>query len=436
MPAVCFYFQVHQPYRLKKYTFFNVGKDHDYFENGTDPRHDNRKIFHKVASKCYLPANDLLLKLLHQHPELRVGFSLSGVFLEQALTFAPEVIESFQKLVATGKVEILAETYYHSLAFLYSKKEFRDQVIQHSEKIQRLFGLTPKVFRNTELIYNNSLAIELEKMGYKGVLTEGADRILGWRSPNFVYRPKGAKKIKLLLKNYKLSDDMAFRFSARDWNQWPLTADKFAAWINQINGAGEIVNLFMDYETFGEHQWAETGIFGFLSHLPAAILAHPDNRFITPTEAVVNLSAWDEIDVPEFISWADSERDLSAWRSNSLQHDALDKLYALETPIKRLGDPQLLADWRKLQTSDHFYYMSTKFWSDGDVHKYFSPYSSPYEAYIYFTTALLDMELRIAELQQTKSKLTRADRKNHKTRVEATDDRILTFPKLEVDEMF
>jgi alpha-amylase len=354
----------------------------------------------KVAHKCYLPTNNLLLKLLDEYPEFKISFSLSGVFLEQIEHDFPEVLDSFKKLVETGQCEILEETYYHSLAFLYSKSEFKAQVQKHSQIVQRLFGVCPKVFRNTELIYNNEVAQEVEKMGYKGIITEGADRVLEWKSPNFLYRPKGTKKIKLLLKNYQLSDDIAFRFSNQAWQDFPLTADKFSNWVNQINGNGEVVNLFMDYETFGEHQWAETGIFEFLKDLPAKILANPDNTFVTPSEAIARFETVGEMDIPDYISWADSERDLSAWRSNEMQVDALQTLYKLETEIKDSGDFELLEDWRKLQTSDHFYYMCTKFWSDGDVHKYFSPYQSPYEAFIYFMNAFHDLQARLKVVQK------------------------------------
>lgn len=399
MSAICFYFQVHQPFRIKKYRFFDIGKDHDYFNSPGDDQ-NNQKILQKVAHKCYLPTNNLLLKLLDEYPEFKISFSLSGVFLEQIEHDFPEVLDSFQKLVATGQCEILEETYYHSLAFLYSKLEFKAQVQKHNQIVKRLFGVSPKVFRNTELIYNNEVAQEVEKMGYKGIISEGADRVLGWRSPNFLYRPKDTKKIKLLLKNYQLSDDIAFRFSNQAWQDFPLTADKFSYWVNQIKGNGEVVNLFMDYETFGEHQWAETGIFDFLADLPAKILQNPDNTFVTPSEAIARFETVGEMDIPDYISWADSERDLSAWRSNEMQVDALQSLYKLETEIKNSGDFELLEDWRKMQTSDHFYYMCTKFWSDGDVHKYFSPYQSPYEAFIYFMNAFHDLQARLKLLEK------------------------------------
>src|SRR5579884_396099 len=394
MPKICFYFQVHQPLRIKKHRIFNIGIDNDYFTEGGENDLNNRRIFEKVAYKCYLPANALMLELLECHPEFKISYSLSGVFLEQAEAFMPEVIESFRKLIATGRVEILEQTYYHSLSFLYSPAEFRRQVSLHKRKVQELFGVTPKVFRNTELIYNNDLAYEIESLGYKGILAEGADHILGWRSSNFLYRPRGTKKIKLLLKNYHLSDDIAFRFSSRDWNEYPLTADKFSHWVSEANGNGEVINLFMDYETFGEHQWEDTGIFEFMRHLPAAILRNPDNGFMTPSEAVDSLEPKAELDVPHFISWADTERDLSAWLSNGMQQDAMKRIYEMEPLILELDDAKLTNDWRKLTTSDHFYYMCTKWFSDGDVHKYFNPYDTPYDAFISFMNVLADMRLR------------------------------------------
>ena len=394
MPSVCFYFQVHQPYRIKNYRVFDIGKDSEYFNDDSERDLNNKKILQKVSGKSYLPANAVLLELLKKHPEFRVSFSLSGVFLEQIEKDSPETLESFQKLVNTGRVEILSETYHHSLSFLYSQKEFRKQVDLHSKKVKKLFNVSPKVFRNTELIYNNALAKEVEKMGFKGVISEGADHVLEWRSPNFLYKPKGVKKLKLLLKNYRLSDDIAFRFSCKDWESYPLNAPQFAQWVSAVNGNGNLVNLFMDYETFGEHQWEDTGIFEFLRHLPEEILKNPDNDFVTPSEAIDRYDEVSELDIPHFISWADVERDLSAWLSNSLQHNAIEKLYAMEEDILGTKDKKLIEDWRKMQTSDHFYYMCTKWFSDGDVHKYFNPYESPYDAFISFMNALNDLKLR------------------------------------------
>jgi alpha-amylase len=341
----------------------------------------------------------MLLETIRMHEgRFRVAFSLSGVALEQLELHAPEAIESFQELGATGCVEFLDETYYHSLSFLYSREEFRSQVEMHRQQMKKLFGQEPRVFRNTELIYNNDLAHFVSNMGYDAILAEGADHILGTRSPNYLYRPPHAPKLRLLLKNYRLSDDIAFRFSNRDWEQYPLDAGKFARWVTQINGHGVLCNLFMDYETFGEHQWVETGIFDFMRHLPGEIMkSSRENNFLTPSQVIDTNDPAGEIDVPHMISWADTERDLSAWLGNAMQSNALHELYKLETALKEKGDPQLLTDWRRITTSDHFYYMCTKYWSDGDVHKYFSPYESPYDSYINFMNVLDNIQTRLRE---------------------------------------
>tara|TARA_Y100000310_G_scaffold273705_1_gene289328 strand:+ start:5639 stop:6886 length:1248 start_codon:yes stop_codon:yes gene_type:complete len=394
MPAICFYFQVHQPYRIKPYRIFDIGKDSDYF-NGQTGELDNGAVLKKVAKKCYLPMNEAVYDLLQIHPEFKVSYSLSGVVLEQFEEYAPEVLESFKKLVDTGRVELLAETYYHSLAYLYSQKEFKRQVKLHQEKIEKIFGIKPKIFRNTELAYSNDIAKTIEDMGYEGILMEGADHILGWRSPNFVYKPKGTKKIRALLKDYKLSDDIAFRFSAPWWEEFPLDVDKFERWVSAKNGNGEVINLFMDYETFGEHQWEETGIFDFVRALPKKLLSHPDNSFITPSEAIRYYDPVGEVDVPHYMSWADTERDLSAWRSNPIQYDAFDKVYSLEKEVLKTNDPYIISDWGKLQTSDHFYYMCTKWFADGDVHKYFNPYDTPFDAFINYSNVIQDFKRRI-----------------------------------------
>lgn len=395
MSAVCFYFQVHQPYRVKKYRVFDIGWNHEYFNDTSETDLNNVKILAKVSEKCYLPANATMLHLLKTIPEFKISFSFSGVFLEQLSLYMPHVLKSFQDLVKTGKVEILSETYYHSLSFFYSKAEFERQVELHKKLVKKLFHVTPKVFRNTELAYTNSLAMWAESAGYKGIIAEGWDSFLEWRSPNFLYQPYGTSNIKLLLKNYKLSDDMAFRFSEKSWKEWPLTSEKFAHWVNQTNGTGDAVNLFMDYETFGEHQWHDTGIFEFLKQMPYEILKHPDNTFITPTEAAEKFPARDVVDVPNVVTWADTERDLSAWIGNAIQSSALNFIYSLEQEILKTKDKKLIDDWRKLQTSDHFYYMCTKWFSDGDVHKYFNPYETPYDAFISYMNAAKDLELRI-----------------------------------------
>jgi alpha-amylase len=383
MASVVFYFQVHQPLRLRHYTVFD--KSGQYFDE-----HKNAAICRKVTNKCYLPANRLILNLIRKYQgKFRVAYSITGTLLEQIEQYSPEVLSTFHALARTGCVEFLAETYHHSLSFIYSRDEFIEQVDKHCRTMEKLFGQKPRVFRNTELIYNNDLARLIESTGrFDAILCEGADHILGFRSPNYIYQPKGCEHLKLLMKNYALSDDIAFRFSNRHWAEWPLTADKFSQWVNSVNGNGYVVNLFMDYETLGEHQWEDTGIFDFMRHLPEEILKHPDNDFKTPSEAVRTYQSVDQVDVPHLISWADTERDLSAWLGNPMQSNAIHELYRLEKPIKALGDEKLINDWRRLQTSDHFYYMCTKYFADGDVHKYFNPYDSPYDSYINFMNVL------------------------------------------------
>lgn len=400
MPSVCFYFQVHQPYRIKRYSFFDIGNDHFYEDD-----EKNRVILNKVSEKCYLPANKAILDLIKKHKgKFKVAYSLSGTLIEQLEVFRPDVLKSFIDLSKTGCVEFLSETYYHSLSFIYSKEEFNRQVKMHDEKIFKYFGQKPKVFRNTELIYNNDIAAHVESLGFKGILCEGVDRVLNGRTPNYVYTPKGSKTIKALLKNYRLSDDIAFRFSDVNWSEFPLTADKFASWVHKIAGNGEVLNLFMDYETFGEHQWESTGIFDFLAHLPTEIMKHKDFNFLTPSEVITKYQPRDEYDVKDYTSWADAERDLSAWLSNSMELEAAKRLYALREKVLASGDADMIHTWGKLQTSDHFYYMCTKFWSDGDVHKYFSPYDSPYDAYIYFMNVYSDFELTLDQLPKEKPK--------------------------------
>jgi len=394
--AIVLYLHVHQPYRVRHYTIFDAGVHHDYFEAHYDDRTSNERIIHKVAEKSYIPTNKHLLELLQQHPEFKLSLSITGTVLEQLERYAPEALASFQELTATGRVEIVAETYHHSLAFFYSRSEFEAQVRMHREKVQQLFGQTPKVFRNTELSYNNDLAYWADKAGYKGILTEGWDKVLDWRSPNFVYRPAYTENIRVLMKNYKLSDDIAFRFGDRGWSEWPLTADKFAHWLNESGDATNF-NLFMDYETFGEHQWDESGIFKFLRHLPGEWLKQQGNTFMTVSEVIDAFEPVDHVDVPQTITWADTERDLSAWLGNSMQQQAINELYALEKRIVATADLTLIEDWRRLQTSDHFYYMCTKWFNDGDIHAYFSPYENPYEAFVAFMNAYHDLIFRLSE---------------------------------------
>ena len=398
MTNICFYFQVHQPFRLRKYSLFDIGQNTNYFDNAK-----NKEITEKVARKCYLPANKILIDLMNKYDgRFKVAFSITGTALEQFQQYAPKVIESFKQMADTGCVEFLSETYYHSLAALFDKKEFINQTEQHQTAIRKLFRQKPTVFRNTELVYNNEIAHLAEDMGYQGIMAEGADHILGWRSPNFVYKPKHTKRMKLLLKNYRLSDDSAFRFGDKHWEQYPVTARKYADWITPI--MGDTINLFMDYETFGEHQWEDTGIFEFLRHFPYEIFKRKLG-FQTPSE-LINLEAKDELDIHNPLSWADIERDVSAWLGNSMQTSAMHRLYSMKNAVYDSGDENLIIAWKKLTTSDHFYYMCTKWFNDGDVHKYFNPYDTPYDSFITFMNVLNDIAFRLKiDIKQEQTKL-------------------------------
>ncbi len=395
MRHLCLYFQVHQPFRLRIYRFFDIDRVHDYYHEV-----NNRALMQRIARKCYLPMNALLKKLITRWgPErFSVAFSISGTALEQMRLYAPEVLRSFQELYQTGGIELLGETYAHSLACLKSEAEFRRQVHLHAKAIQELFEAEVQTFRNTELVFYDQVAGWVADMGFKAMLAEGMETLLGWRSPNFVYQSAAVPKLRVLLRNYRFSDDIAFRFSNRGWEEWPLTAEKFAGWIRALPSAEQLVNLFMDYETFGEHQWEESGIFAFFEAWVDEMLSDKNVRFIRPKEALDLHEIIGEVQAPQPLSWADSERDLTAWLGNDLQQDAFDALYVLEPDILATDPkayPDLHTDWLRLQTSDHFYYMCTKFFADGDVHKYFNPYDSPYEAYVTYMNALADFTHRL-----------------------------------------
>jgi alpha-amylase len=391
MRTICFYFQVHQPFRFRRYRFFDIGNDHYYYDD-----YSNESILQKVAQKCYLPANEMMLDLIRKHGgKFKVAFSISGIAMEQFRLYAPEVLDSFKKLADSGKVEFLAETYSHSLSALKGKDEFERQVRAHAELIRENFGQEPSVFRNTELIYSDDIGAMVARMGYKAMLTEGAKHVLGWKSPNFLYCNAINPKLKLLLKNFKLSDDIAFRFSNKGWPEYPLTADKFVGWLNMTPRNEEVINLFMDYETFGEHQWKETGIFEFFKALPGSVFKNSPFTFSTPSEVAKKLQVVAAAQVPNPISWADEERDLTAWLGNEMQHEAFEKLYSLGEKVYESGDKEILQDYSYLQVSDHFYYMSTKFFSDGEVHSYFNPYDTPYDAFINYMNILSDFEIRV-----------------------------------------
>ncbi|MCR4860123.1 MAG: glycoside hydrolase family 57 protein [Bacteroidales bacterium] len=387
--SICLYFQVHQPTRLRLYRFFDIGKDSHYYDDFA-----NRTILKRIAQKCYLPMNELLLEAIKKNKgKFKLAFSISGSALEQFDRYAPEVIESFRKLAETGSVEFLCETYNHSLSSLASKQEFEHQVLKHKEAIEQYFGVTPKSFRNTELVYSDGIGAMVNELGFKTMLTEGARHIMGWKSPDYVYNNDLKPGLKLLLRNYALSDDIAFRFSDRGWAEWPLTVEKFIGWLKATEG--EVINLFMDYETFGEHQGAECGIFEFMRALPDAVVKDKELEFVTPDRAAATHKSVGDLSVPQPISWADEERDTSAWLGNELQQDAFNKLYGLQEKLSILDDAALWNDFGHLQESDHFYYMCTKFFSDGEVHKRFNPYDTPYEAFINYMNVLSDFIIRV-----------------------------------------
>jgi alpha-amylase len=389
--AICFYFQVHQPFRLKRYRFFDLGHDHYYYDDFS-----NESIMRKVAERCYLPANNLILDLILKNKgKFKITFSLTGLVINQFRLYAPEVLESFKQLADTGMVEFLAETESHSLASIKSRGEFERQVSLHKEMIKEFLGVEAKSFRNTELIYSDEIGSWVADMGFKSILTEGAKHVLGWKSPNFLYCNSINPRLKVLLRNFVLSDDIAFRFSNRNWSEWPLSADKYAGWLNKIAPKSELINIFIDYETFGEHNNRESGIFDFLAHLPGAILKKTPYKFMTPTEVSDYLQPVSAINVHTPISWADEERDITAWHGNELQAAALDKLYSLTDKVRKCEDRQIKKDWMYLQASDHFYYMATKFFSDGAVHAYFNPYETPYDAFMNYMNVLSDFEIRV-----------------------------------------
>ncbi len=394
--GITLYLHVHQPYRVRPYTVFDIGEQHDYFDVFDDSSINDEKIFHRVVEKSYRPMTALLQRLLDTHPDFALSLSITGNFIDQAERFDPSIIEDFQRLVRSGRVEIVAETYYHSLAFFYSRREFEAQVRLHREKIREIFDVTPTAFRNTELAYNDELAAWVADAGYQTVLAEGWDKVLGWRGPNYVYSPVGTEHTRLLLKNYRLSDDIAFRFGNRAWREWPLTVGKYLDWVDSSLGEAPFVNLFMDFETFGEHQWADTGIFRFFEQFVEKWLQR-DNVFYTVSDAARCSEPVDTVSMPDTVTWADNERDLSAWTGNSMQQEAARNLYMLEHDIIRSGDDQLIRDWRYLQSSDLLYYMSTKWLDDGDVHTYFSPYDSPYDAFLYYMNAIRDVRLRVMQ---------------------------------------
>jgi alpha-amylase len=389
--AICLYFEVHQPFRLRRYRFFDMGHEHYYYDDYT-----NESIMRKIADNCYLPANKIILDLLNKHKgKFKVTFSLTGIVIDQFRLYAPEVLDSFRELAQTGMVEFLAETNSHSLASLKNRELFMRQVSIHRDKMVEFLGVEPQAIRNTELIYSDEIGNWMADLGFKATVTEGAKHILGWKSPNYLYCNAINPRLKVLLRNYSLSDDIAFRFSKHDWSGYPLTSDKYASWINDAAPSADIINIFMDYETFGEHQKKDTGIFDFLKHFPDSVLKKTPFTFMTVSEVADKFQPVSVLHVPSPISWADEERDLTAWMGNDLQNAAVEKLYSLAERVSRSGSEPLIRDWIYLQSSDHFYYMSTKFFSDGDVHAYFNPYENPYQAFLNYMNILSDFELRL-----------------------------------------
>jgi alpha-amylase len=391
MKTVCLNFQIHQPFRYRKYRFFDIGNDAYYYDDFA-----NETIMRKAADQCYLPTNKIILEQIMKHKgKFKVTYSLSGVVLDQFKLYAPEVIDSFKQLAATGCVEFLSETYANSLVSLADGDLFESQVKAHDDLIENLFGQRPKVFRNTELIYSDEIGDLVQRMGYEAMITEGAKHILGWKSPNYLYCNALNPRLKVLMRNFRFSDDLSFRFSNKAWNEFPLTAEKYAGWMSSLPKEEEVITIFINYETFGKLQPKSSGIFDFLKNLPNAILKTGELNFSTPSEVINDLQPVSAIHVPYPISWADEERDLSAWLGNELQKEAFDKLYELKDRMKSCTNVTMLKDWDYLQTNDHFYYMCTKFFSDGEVHKYFNPYGTPYEAFINYMNILSDFKIRL-----------------------------------------
>jgi len=414
MRSICLYFQVHQPYRLRTYRFFDIGEDHQYYDE-----YQNRQIIRRAAEKCYLPANKMLLDLIKEFgPAFKVSFCISGTAMDQFRQSAPEVLHSFRRLADTGSVEFLAETYAHSFAALRDKEEFSRQINLHVKAIQEHFGKTPVTFKNPELLYSDTIGEMVYEQGFSVMVTEGAKFIMGWKSPNYMYCNNINPKLKLLLRNNRLSDDIAFRFSRRNWSEWPLTTEKFTGWLNKIDPKEEVVNIFMDYEAIGERQGNESGIFEFFYSLPKAVLKHTNFTFSIPSEIAKKLQPVSAIRVESPISWADEERDLTSWLGNELQDEAFTKLYSVSEKIRKCSDPAILRDWLYLQTCDHFYFMSTKWFSDGAIHPYFNPYPSPYEAFINYMNVLSDFTIRLeSDIAYKEKIITRAEPVPKRTRI-------------------
>ena len=390
--SICIYFQIHHPERLRKYQFFDIGKKHNYFDN-----YANRSELEDLAENCYLPANALLLDLIKKYEgKFKVAFSISGSAIDQLEMHTPEVIRSFQELAKTGQVEFLAETYSHSLASLSEDTdEFELQVKRHSAAIKELFGKKPVTFRNTSLIYSDKIGKRVADLGFKTMLTDGAKHVLGWKSPNFVYKNALDENLNLLLKNSKLSDDIAIRFSDKSWSEYPLTSEKYVDWVSHSLQDTEVLNLFMNYEVIGHYNRAESGIFDFLRYFIQQIAENPNYQFLLPKEVTKKHTAKDILPVPYPISWTDEERDITSWLGNELQKEAFTELFKIQPLVKKKKNAELNEDYSRLQASEHFYFMRTKLFSGADYHKYILPYESPYEAFINYMNVLSDFIERV-----------------------------------------
>ncbi|MDD4515256.1 glycoside hydrolase family 57 protein [Massilibacteroides sp.] len=391
MKTICFYFQIHQPFRLKRYRFFDIGNDHYYYDD-----FQNEEIIRRIAEKTYLPANRAILDMIKTSGgKFKVAFSISGTALEQMEIYTPEVIDSFKELAQTGNVEFLAETYAHSLASLGDEEEFKQQVKRHKDKIYTLFGVKPKVFRNTELIYSDDISDAVYQMGFRGMLTEGAKHVLGWKSPNYMYSSAVQPQLRLLLKNDRFSEDLSMRFSNYSWNEYPLTADKYMSWIASTPESEQIISLFMNYEVLGTLNAAETGIFDFFKALPR-FAAEKGIGFSMPSEVFSLLKPVDSISVPYPMSWVDEEKDCSSWLGNVLQQEAFRKINEIGERVRLSDNRRILQDWTYLQSSDHFYYMNTK-----RGHVGFSPYENAYDAFNNYMNVLSDFIVRVTALFPT-----------------------------------
>lgn len=385
MSALCLYFQAHQPLRIKKYSFFEIGREQSYFDTSL-----NKAVLHKVSDLCYLPTNELLLQLIKKHKgKFKCTFSLSGILLEQLAKYRPDVIASFQALAATGQVEFLGETYYHSLAAFFNPEEFDRQIKLHKKIIKKYFNIEPALFRNTELLFCDDIIPTLQKNGFKGIWIEGSENGIGRAHVNRNYSSYRDESFALLPRNYPLSDEIAFRFHQK------LNADKFTRKLLRYKSEDNSIHIGLDYETFGEHYEKDSGIHYFLKNWIDKSIASKVIKFVTSSESIKTHPPIKSLRIENVTSWADSEKDNSAWLGNDMQKECIEKLYGLRGIILKLKNRSLLDQWSALQCSDHFYYMSNKQHADGEVHNYFSPFDSPHSAYLSYINILTDLELKI-----------------------------------------